>query len=294
MSKSKEKKDLTTAESFNGLMKKMEGEIKKVLPALMSIDRFIRIVSTEVRKNPKLLEANKMTVLSCIMTSAQMGLEIGAHLGHSYLVPYKQECQLIIGYKGMLELVRRSGQVKSLKAEAVYTNDEFEMDVFENKIIHKPELDGDRGEFRLAWVKVVLKSGETQIAWMTKEQINKRRGVASTRKVWDAWYEEMAIKTVIKKACKFLPMSIEDQRMIAADERVYRTFEPDFEHALDQSDSVYDLYDQEEQKKIADNPLLDQEGKKEKAKIADPKTVVKVVAKTEEIKKEVKDYGLPF
>ncbi|WP_202630600.1 recombinase RecT, partial [Deinococcus alpinitundrae] len=86
---------------------------------------------TEFRKNPMLKECTPESLLGAVMQAAQVGLEPDA-LGSAYLVPYYnknknvKEVQLQIGYKGLIELVRRSGQVTSIVANEVYENDEFD------------------------------------------------------------------------------------------------------------------------------------------------------------------------
>lgn len=221
---------------------KMGSEFKRVLPKHLSTDRFLRIAQSEISKNPKLLECSQVSFLGSLMLSAQMGLEVGAHLGQSYLVPYKGECTLQLGYKGLLELVRRSNQVSSIKVENIFEKDTFSLDPLNNEITFRPYLDGDRGKHYLTVAVALMKDGTKHIDWMTIDQINKRRGVAQTRKVWDAWYERMAEKTVLKSLCRLLPISVEDQRLIAMEDRIVKELSSNVEDLADSSVSIYEQF----------------------------------------------------
>ena len=117
--------------TIQDLLKRMEPQIRKALPKHLEPERLARIALTEIRKNPKLLECSRESLLGAVMTAAQLGLEPGV-LGHAYLIPYwnnktkSYEVQFQIGYKGLLDVVRRSGEITSISAHCVYENDEFE------------------------------------------------------------------------------------------------------------------------------------------------------------------------
>ena len=239
---------------LNEALVKYGEEFKKVLPSHVSKDRFLRICSSEIVKNPKLLECTIPSFLGSIMISAQMGLEIGAHLGHAYLVPFGNQCQLQFGYKGMLELLRRSGIVSSISCENIYKNDTFEIDPLNNSVKFTPKLDGDRGEWYLTVAVAILKDGNKTIAWMTKDQILKRKATAKSKNIWDSWGEEMAKKTVLKYMCKLLPLSIEDQRLVVAEDITPKTLSYDVAQMIDTGDSVY-----------LEEPKAEEEKKKSKA-----------------------------
>ena len=91
--------------------KGLESKISEVLPKHVSAATLTRIAITEIRTNPKLLECSLVSLAGAVMKSAQLGLQLGL-LGHCYLVPYKDEATFILGYKGMIELARRSGNTR--------------------------------------------------------------------------------------------------------------------------------------------------------------------------------------
>ena len=100
-------------------------QLALAIPKHLNADRLARIAATELRKTPALLNTTEASFMGAVMQSAQLGLEPGSALGQAYLVPYGKECQLILGYRGMIDLARRSGQVLSLNAYAVREGDDF-------------------------------------------------------------------------------------------------------------------------------------------------------------------------
>lgn len=238
------KKDLPPSlrKAMNDYLVESEKELKRVLPAHVSSDRFLRICQTEITKNPLLLECSKVSFLGSIFISAQLGLEIGSHLGYAYLIPYKKECSFQIGYKGWLDLVRRPDKITGVNVQNIYDNDFIEMDPINNEIKFSPLYKGDRGKHYMTVAVAHFKDGNKHIDWMSVEQINKRKGVAKTSNVWNEWYERMAEKTVLKSLCRLLPMSIEDMRIINVDERVVTKLVYDKQELLENTESIYDIH----------------------------------------------------
>ena len=194
------------------------------LPKHINSDRFVRIAITTIRQNPKLAQCNQESLLGALMVSAQLGLEPGV-LGQCYLIPYGRECQFQIGYKGMIELLRRSGQLKDIYAYSVYENDEFEMTYGLNRDLkHKPNLQ-DRGSFIGCYCVAVLKDDARAFEYMTKEEIEahgKKFSKTYGNGPWKTDIEAMAHKTVVKKMLKWLPVSVEFLEMANKDEKTFK------------------------------------------------------------------------
>ena len=194
------------------------------LPKHINSDRFVRIAITTIRQNPKLAQCNQESLLGALMVSAQLGLEPGV-LGQCYLIPYGRECQFQIGYKGMIELLRRSGQLKDIYAYSVYENDEFEMTYGLNRDLkHKPNLQ-DRGNFIGCYCVAVLKDDARAFEYMTKEEIEahgKKFSKTYGNGPWKTDFEAMAHKTVVKKMLKWLPVSVEFLEMANKDEKTFK------------------------------------------------------------------------
>ena len=194
------------------------------LPKHINSDRFVRIAITTIRQNPKLAQCNQESLLGALMVSAQLGLEPGV-LGQCYLIPYGRECQFQIGYKGMIELLRRSGQLKDIYAYSVYENDEFEMTYgLDRDLKHKPNLQ-NKGNFIGCYCVAVLKDDARAFEYMTKEEIEahgKKFSKTYGNGPWKTDFEAMAHKTVVKKMLKWLPVSVEFLEMTSKDEKTFK------------------------------------------------------------------------
>lgn len=171
-------------------------------------------------KNPKLLVCKPSTVVSSLTQAAQLGFtDVSGTLGQAYLVPYKDQCQLIIGYRGMLDLARRSGEIESVTARAVFEGDYFEVEYGDNeRIVHRP-LAEDESPDKLvgAYVIAKFKGGGLHRQPMKRSQILAVMKKSQSRGDYGPWkdhFVEMALKTVIRRAFKYWPMSLELQGRI--------------------------------------------------------------------------------
>lgn len=209
-------------------LKQMAPAMAQALPKHMDVDRLMRLAMTTIRTTPALKEADVSSLLGAVMQAAQLGLEPGL-MGHCYLLPFKNnkkgitEVQFIIGYKGMIDLARRSGHIQSIYAHAVYENDEFEYELgLEPKLQHKPSMEANKGEFVGAYAVARFKDGGYQFEFMSKAEIEKRKGRSkaanSNYSPWATDYEEMAKKTVVRHMWKYLPISVELQQQVVYDE----------------------------------------------------------------------------
>ena len=194
------------------------------LPKHINSDRFVRIAITTIRQNPKLAQCSQESLLGALMVSAQLGLEPGT-LGQCYLIPYGRECQFQIGYKGMIELLRRSGQLKDIYAYSVYENDDFEITYgLDRNLIHKPNL-ANKGNFLGCYCVAILKDDTRAFEYMTKEEIEahaKKFSKTFGNGPWKTDFEAMAHKTVVKKMLKWLPLSVEFLENIEKDDKSFK------------------------------------------------------------------------
>lgn len=205
------------------LFKRGESQIKLALPKHMTVERQLRIVMTTVQRVPALLDCNPQSLIAAVMQCSQLGLEPDGALGHAYLIPFGQQAQLIIGYRGMIDLARRSGQLSTIYARAVYDRDKFVYALGdEEKITHVRCDDGERGEMTHVYAVAKLKDGGKQMEVMSKADVDaiRKRSRAGQSGPWKTDYEEMAKKTVIRRLFKMLPVSVEIQRAVGLDERV--------------------------------------------------------------------------
>lgn len=204
-------------QSFRNFLEKNKAQIAAALPAHLTPDRMIRLSCTEFAKNKQLQQCNPITVFGSIIQASQLGLEIGV-MGQAYLVPFKNrktnqyECQLIPGYKGLIGLARRSGEVTSIETHIVYEKDEFDLVLgMETQLKHVPYLEGDRGNPRIVYGIAKFKDGGHHFEWMSITEVNKirARSKASDSGPWVTDYDQMVRKTLVRRMTNYLPMSIE-------------------------------------------------------------------------------------
>ncbi|WP_209121553.1 recombination protein RecT [Alkalihalobacillus sp. BA299] len=237
---SNKKQEVSPAQSISAYLKKLGPEIQKALPKHMDADRMARIALTTIRTNPKLLQCELPSLMGAVMQAAQLGLEPGL-VGHCYIIPYGKEATFIIGYKGMIDLARRSGNIESIYAHVVYENDEFEYELgLQPKLVHKPATK-NRGKMIYAYAVAHFKDGGYQFEVMDMEEIEKRRdrSKASKNGPWVTDFEEMAKKTVIRHMWKYLPISVEIQQQATQDEVVRKD-------VTAEAESVYDIVEVEQ------------------------------------------------
>lgn len=201
------------------VIKAGEKNFAAALPKHINSERFVRIALTQIRINPELARCSQDSLLGALMTLAQLGLEPGV-LGQAYLIPFNNkklgttECQLQLSYKGMIELLRRTKQLKDIYAYPVYSNDEFEIIYgLQRDLVHKPNFKEGRGEI-VGFYSVAILVDETRaFEYMTKSEVisheEKYRKGSYKNSIWDKNFEEMALKTVTKKMLKWLPISVE-------------------------------------------------------------------------------------
>lgn len=203
----------------------MKPEIEKALPNVITVERFSRITLTAVRVNPKLGNCKPVSLIAAIMQSAQLGLEPNTPLGQAYIIPYGNEAQFQIGYKGLIDLAHRSGEFKSIYAHEVYENDEFDYEYgLHQNLKHKP-AQKDRGEVIGYYAVYHLQNGGYGFIYMSKEDIEKHakkysQNYNSKYSPWKTNFDEMAKKTVLKKLLKYAPIKVEFVRQITQDETI--------------------------------------------------------------------------
>lgn len=213
--------------SMMGWITAYEGQIAKALPSVMTPERFARIAMTAVTQNSKLGECTPSSFMGALLTAAQLGLEPNTPLGQAYLIPFKNhgtlECQFQLGYRGLIELAHRSGELKSIEAHIVYENDTFEYELgLEPKLRHIPAMKNRGG---IAWVYAVYKlnSGGYGFEVMSFEDVEKHKKKYSKAaqngfSPWQTSWEEMAKKTVIKRALKYAPLRTDFVRAVTEEE----------------------------------------------------------------------------
>ena len=201
----------------------MREQFAKALPSLLPPDRFIRVALTAMNKTPKLTKCTHESFFNSLLTLAQLGIEPDGRRAH--LIPYENrkagtvECQLIVDYKGIVELIMRTGLAARIHADVVCENDVFEYDMGA-VTKHKIDFRKPRGEMYAAWAMVEMRDGSRAVAVMSREEIEKirSRSRAGQNGPWVTDYNEMAKKTVFRRLSKMVPWAAEIRDAIEADD----------------------------------------------------------------------------
>ena len=227
---------LTKNMSMPDMVKAMMPEIRKALPSVITPERFTRIALSALNNTPALQQCSPMSFIASLLNSAQLGLEPNTPLGQAYLIPYKNkgqmECQFQIGYKGLIDLAYRNGQMQTIQAQTVYENDLFEYEYgLEPKLVHKPAY-SDRGEITYFYGLFKTVNGGFGFSVMSKADMDNyartySKAFASDYSPWKTSYEEMAKKTVIKQALRYAPIKTDFQRALSTDESIKLSFSED-------------------------------------------------------------------
>lgn len=215
---------------------KMEGEIAKALPSVITPERFTRIIMSAISSTPQLAETTPQSFLGAMMTAAQLGMEPNTPLGQAYLLPYKNhgklECQFQLGYKGLIDLAYRSGEVTIIQAHEVCENDDFTYSFGLNPTLEHIPAKTNRGDVILYYAMFRTKDGGFGFEVMSKEDVQKHaarysQSYNSSFSPWKSNFDEMAKKTVLKKCLKYAPLKSDFVRGIANDETIKKDIAPD-------------------------------------------------------------------
>ncbi len=218
-------------QTIRDFVKSMEGEIKKALPSVITPERFTRIVFSALSATPQLNNCTPQSFLGAMMSAAQLGLEPNTPLGQAYLIPRKNnkkgvtECQFELGYKGLIDLAYRSGEIAMIQAHVVYENDDFHFEYgLDPKLTHVPAME-KQGEAKWVYAMFKLANGGYGFEVMSIPDIRSHakkysQSYTSSYSPWNTNFEEMAKKTVLKRVLKYAPLKSDFARQLSTDETV--------------------------------------------------------------------------
>lgn len=224
--------------SLAGYLEGRKSYLAKVLPKHLTAERVVKVAITAASRTPALLNCTPESFALAVIQASQLGLEAGSPLGEAYLVPYKNECTLIVGYRGLIALARRSGEIESIEAHVVHARDRIELSfgldaqlshtphmptppaTFDEKAMAAWQKDADPGPMIAVYAIARLKGGAVQYEVMTRAQVDAIRARSrASGGPWTTDYEEMARKTVVRRLAKYLPMSIEMAQALDVEDR---------------------------------------------------------------------------
>lgn len=193
------------------LIKAFQAKISAVVPKHIQEAVILNAVMNSVRKNPKLLNCTTGSMLSAIMCCAETGLVPDNPLQLCHLVPFKGQVVWIPGFRGLVELARRSGEIGDVDSDIACENDEFYYERGLNQnIIHKPNLH-DRGDMTHVYAIMWFLDNRIRAKFevMTVSEVNAIRDASPGRDndPWRKHYGQQARKTVLKRLMKAAPLS---------------------------------------------------------------------------------------
>lgn len=233
-----------TATTFASLVAANQKAIKKIASKSIDLSRLYRLILSQVRQNPALASCSAESILLSMQQASEVGLEPGTALGLSYLVPYRGECQFIIGYRGYIEMFRRSGMGLFVDANVVYEGDDFEVRQGLNPdLVHTPRF-GKRTPDKILYAYAVAryKDGSAQFEVLTREDLMaaKARSAAGDKGPWSTDFAAMSKKTAIRRLAKLLPLAIDIRRAVEIDESTEESMEVIFTPTTEEESTPFE------------------------------------------------------
>lgn len=216
---------IATIDSF---LKARHELMRQSMPSGMKVtpERIQKIVVAAIANDAKLAECTPASIWTAVQKSIQLGLEPCSPLGHAYLVPFKNkgvaEATLIVGYKGLIALARRSGEIESVSVRVVREGDRFRVAYGHEEIIeHVPDLTAS-GKATHYYAIIRYRGGGTSFEVLTKAQVDavraRSRAGDSEKSPWSTDYDAMALKTAVKRAMRTAPLTVDLADAIETDD----------------------------------------------------------------------------
>lgn len=197
----------------------VRAKLAEVASSNMRADDLVRLALMAASRQPELAKCSQHSVLRSLMDAAALGIKPGGLLGRGYLVPRARnfkddqgrwqkeiECHFDPGWRGLVDIARRSGAIRRIEAHVVYESDEFQ--VTRNPfttVRHVPNEQANPGPVRAAFAVAQFADGSEQIEIVWKRDLDKIRAMGAEKGPWSIWYDEMARKTAVRRLCKYLP-----------------------------------------------------------------------------------------
>lgn len=227
-------KPLQSGDNVAALLAQYQKSFARVAPQHLDINRMLRVALMTMQRSPYLLGATGSSLLGAFMLAAQLGLDIAAK--EAYLVPFNnsktrmREIQLVPDYRGIMKLVRNSGQVSNMRARVVYKEDFFILEEGMNpRLEHKPNFDVEKKDENIIGCYSIADfcdadrkpTGYKDAHFISRQHIERVRNGSPSKDSgpWKDFYSEMAMKTCVKHHSKSLPQSVELAQAMILDNR---------------------------------------------------------------------------
>lgn len=212
------------------------GDVGAIAPRGVDPNRILELAYTAMREDPKLMDCTAASLVGGLTMSIRLGLEIGGPLGQSYLVPFRNtqagvvEATWMLGYRGMIHLAYKSGQIENLAVVPVWPEDRYQVELgSEWRIVHIPDIRAPHDERKARpiayYMRAKLKGGEAFVLPpLSAIDIERHRQWSKGKNspAWTDHYVAMASKTVVREDARYLPLSVETADAFATDDSVVR------------------------------------------------------------------------
>lgn len=209
--------------TLKGFLKRPDvaAKLAEACQGAMKTDDIVRLTLTAASRNPRIAECTPASVVRALLDAAALGIKPGLN-GRGWLIPErngkigKWELRFDPGWRGLVDIARRSRQIATLSAQVVYEEDIFEVDYGANTFVHRPNLRRTNDTIIAAYAVAHLRDGSMQLEVLTLRDIEKvRRSSRSQGGPWEGWFSEMARKTAVKRLVKYLPVEPEMEEVLA-------------------------------------------------------------------------------
>lgn len=196
--------------TFKTFLNARANQLAKWVTQGVKPEALIRFAMADIAVSEKLRRCTPESIYLGLLACAVTGLEPGALRSEAYLVPFGGKAQFIPGYRGLIKLARRSGEVRGITSNVVFRADNFRIDLgTANTVVHEPALVNRGDEVIGAYAIATMRDGHHELEWMDREDLDAVRRVAEARgksPAWDGWATEMQRKSVVRRLCKRLPL----------------------------------------------------------------------------------------
>lgn len=229
----------SAADKRNGieaLMLKSKASWAALLPTHVKPDVMLRSAMAAISRTPELLACKPASIVMALAQACSLGLPPNTPLGLGYLIPFKDTCTFVPGYKGLIRLMIQSGEVVSVETDVIRSKDAYEIHRgTSSRLDHSYCLDADRGDIIGFYAVATLKTGGKPFEFMTKGAVDaiRERSQAGHAGPWVSDYEQMGRKTVIRRLANYLPLSEEKLGRALELQAAAEGGTPDFSDVID-------------------------------------------------------------
>jgi len=207
---------------FENTLMPLAPHFEQALAGAIPVERLMRSIMVSVERNPKLLEANRQSLLNASMSAACLALEVDGITGQAFFIPFKGVAQLVIGYKGMNTLAARSGF--TVQGEVVREGDAFDYELGDKGFVrHKPMLGKPDRPIIAAWATASANNRPSIISVLSYDDIleirKKSPGASRSDSPWNdskIGFPAMASKSAKRRLSRAMPLNADPRFHLAA------------------------------------------------------------------------------